>query len=94
LWSEGKRYGIDVMERSGKNRETLVQGSVCYRTVSPSPDGRYLVGTFVFDLRFDPADALKLRQTEEVRLLDAQGHLLGALERSWRYANHSPEWAP
>jgi Tol biopolymer transport system component len=93
LWNEGKQYGIDVMEKNGKNRETIVQGSICYRTIAPSPDGRYLTGTFSFDLAFDPRDAFKLRQTEEVRLLDAHGHPLGTIERSWRYGNHSAEWA-
>jgi hypothetical protein len=82
------------MDASGKNRETLAQGRVCYRTISPSRDGRYLAGTFAFDLAFDPADALKLRQTEEVRLLGSDGEALGVLERSRRFANHSPEWLP
>lgn len=94
MWSEGKRFGIDVMDGSGKNRETLAQGRVCYRTISPSRDGRYLAGTFAFDLGFDPADALKLRQTEEVRLLGSDGKALGVLARSRRFANHSPEWLP
>jgi Tol biopolymer transport system component len=92
LWSEGKNYGIDAMDADGKNRETLSQGSVYYRTIVPSPDGRFLAATFTFDLRFHPTEALKLRQTEEVRLLDARGLILGDLERSWRYANHSPDW--
>jgi len=94
LWSEGKRYGIDVMDADGKNRETLTEGSVCYRTLAPSPDGRFLAATFAFDLRFHPLDALKLRQTEEVRLLDARGAALGVLARSWSHSNHSPAWGP
>jgi Tol biopolymer transport system component len=93
LWSQEKEYGIDVMDGDGKNRETLWQGSVSYRTIAPSPDGRFLAATYTFDLRFHPADALKLRHTEEVRLLDDRGRPLATLARSWRHANHSPEWA-
>jgi Tol biopolymer transport system component len=93
LWSQDKEYGIDVMDGDGKNRETLWQGAVSYRTIAPSPDGRFLAATFTFDLRFHPTDALKLRQTEEVRLLDDRGRPVATLARSWRHANHSPEWA-
>ena len=92
LWTEQKLYGIDVIDADGKARETLWQGRVYYRTVAPSPDGRFLVATFTFDLAFHPAQALKLRQTEEVRLLDARGHELAALARAWRHSNHSPDW--
>lgn len=92
LWSLDKDYGIDVMDADGKGRETLSQGPVFYRTVAPSPDGRYLAATFSFDLGFHPAEALKLRQTEEVRLLDSRGGPLAALARSWRHSNHSPDW--
>jgi len=94
LWSAGKQYGIEVMDADGKNRETLSEGSVSYRTLSPSPDGRFLAATFAFDLSFHPLDALKLRQTEEVRLLDARGAPLAVLARSWRDSNHSPTWGP
>jgi Tol biopolymer transport system component len=94
LWSEEKRFGIDVMDVTGRNRETLTQGSVSYRTLAPSPDGRFLAVTFAFDLSFRPAEALKLRQTEEVRLLDQTGLTVGTLARSWRYDNDSPDWAP
>src|SRR6185436_20122945 len=93
LWSEGKRYGIDVMDADGKNRETLSEGSVCYRSLAPSPDGRFLAATFAFDLRFHPLEALK-RQAEEVRLLDARGAALGVLARSSSHSNHSPAWGP
>ena len=93
LWREDKRFGIDVIDPNGKNRETLREGYVFYRTLTPSPDGRFLAATFTYDLGFHPADALKLRQTEEVRLLDAQGVPLATLARSWRYANMSPDWA-
>jgi len=92
LWSEGKQHGIDVLDADGKNRETLWQGSIYYRTIAPSPDGRYFAATFTYDLAFHPADALKIRQTEEVRLLDQRGQPLAILERSGRFVNHSPDW--
>jgi Tol biopolymer transport system component len=93
LWTEGKLQGIDVLDADGKNRETLWQGATYYRRVVPSPDGRYFAATFTYDLEFHPADALKVRQTEEVHLLDARGRPLTRLEYSWRHANHSPDWA-
>ncbi len=92
LWSEGKQHGIDVLDADGKNRETLWQGSIYYRTIAPSPDGRYFAVTFTYDLAFHPADALKMRQTEEVRLLDLRGQPAAILERSGRFSNHSPDW--
>jgi Tol biopolymer transport system component len=92
LWNEGKQYGIDVMDPDGKNRETLAQGPVYYRTVAPSPDGRFLAATFTFDLGFHPLDLLKLRQTEEVRLLELSGGAVTPLARSWLHASHSPDW--
>jgi Tol biopolymer transport system component len=92
LWRQDRQYGIEAMGGDGKNRETLSQGVILYRTVAPSPDGRFLVATFTFDQSFHPADALKLRQTEELRLLDARGSALATLARSWRHTNHSPEW--
>jgi Tol biopolymer transport system component len=93
LWAEGKRYGIDVLDADGKNRETLAQTTVYYRTIVPSPDGRFLAATFTFDLAFHPSESLKLRKTEEVHLLDARGSFLRRLEWSWRYGNHSPDWS-
>ena len=92
LWSEGKQHGIDVLDADGKNRETLWQGPIYYRTIVPSPDGRYFAVTFTYDLAFHPADALKMRQTEEVRLLDERGQPVAILERSGRFINHSPDW--
>lgn len=92
LWSEGKQHGIDRLDADGKNRETLWQGPIYYRTITPSPDGRFLAATFTYDLAFHPRDALKLRQTEELRLLDEHGRPLAILERSGRYHNHSPDW--
>jgi len=92
LWSEGKQHGIDLLDADGKNRETLWQGSIYYRTIVPSPDGRYFAVTFTYDLAFHPADAFKRRQTEEVRLLDQRGQPVAILERSGSFVNHSPDW--
>jgi Tol biopolymer transport system component len=91
LWTEGKQQGIDVLDADGKNRETLWQGGIYYRRLVPSPDGRYFVATFTYDLEFHPTDAF-VRKTEEVRLLDARGRPLARLEHSWRHSNHSPDW--
>jgi Tol biopolymer transport system component len=90
LWSEGKVYGFDTMDLDGKNRVTLSQGTACYRSIAPSPDGRYLAASFLFDLAFNPRDAF--RKLEEVHLLDAQGRFVAVVERSSRYASRSPEW--
>jgi Tol biopolymer transport system component len=92
LWSQEKEFGIDVMDANGKNRETLSQGTAFYRSVAPSPHGRYLAAAFAYDLQFHPAEALKLRKVEEVRLLDERGQPLGPLARSWRDSSHSPDW--
>jgi len=92
LWTQEKQFGIDVMDPDGKNRETLSQGTTLYRSVCPSPDGRYLAASFSYELEFRPSEALKLRKTQEVRLLDAKGGLLGPIERSWSVSNHSPDW--
>lgn len=91
-WSEGKRHGIDVMDADGRNRRTLVEGQVFYRTVAPSPDRRFLVATFTYDLGARVLEILRPRPGEEVHLLDAEGRPLAVLERSWRSANHSPDW--
>ncbi|HVQ30820.1 MAG TPA: hypothetical protein VMV21_14620, partial [Vicinamibacteria bacterium] len=90
LWSEGKVYGFETMDIDGKNREALSEGTAFYRSVAPSPDGRYLAATFTFDLGFSPRDAF--RKLEEVHLLDARGRFVAVIERSSRHANHSPEW--
>jgi Tol biopolymer transport system component len=87
LWSQGKQFGVDVMDADGHNRETLSQGSAFYRTVAPSPDGKYLAATLTYE-----ANALRFQQREEVRLLDAKGLPLGTLAESWRTATHSAHW--
>jgi Tol biopolymer transport system component len=92
LWTLEKQYGLDVMDADGKNRETLSLGSTFYRTLRPSPDGRFFAATYTFDLGFHLAEALRLRPTEEVRLLDAAGRPAAVLARSWRHASHSPDW--
>jgi Tol biopolymer transport system component len=92
LWTLEKKFGMDIMDPDGKTRETAGQGTILYRSAAPSPDGRYLAATFSYDLEFHPAEALKLRKTLEVRLLDAQGRSLGPLARSWSESNHSPDW--
>lgn len=86
-WTEGKQYGLDVLDADGKNRETLTQGSAFCRDAAASPDGRHLAVTVGFE-----ADAVRLRQRVEVRLLDSSGRTLGSLVRSWRSNNHSPRW--
>jgi Tol biopolymer transport system component len=91
-WSEGKRHGLDVVDPEGRSRETLVEGGAFYRTVAPSPDGRFLAATLTWDAGFRPLDALLGTHREEVVLLDAAGRELGRLEASRRHANHSPGW--
>jgi Tol biopolymer transport system component len=85
LWTEGKSYGFEAMDADGRNRETLGEGSVLYRSFAASTDGRYLAATFAFDLAFRPQDAF-LKKAGEVRLLDAGGRYLTVLERP----GHSP----
>jgi Tol biopolymer transport system component len=91
-WSEGKRHGLDVVDPEGRSRKTLVEGGAFYRTVAPSPDGRFLAATLTWDAGFRPLDALLGTHREEVVLLDAAGRELGRLEASRRHANHSPGW--
>jgi Tol biopolymer transport system component len=92
LWSEGKTYGIDVLDADGRNRETLSEGGTYYRSVAPSPDGRYLVATLTFDLGFHPTEMLTRRKNEELRLLDAKGRPLRAWSEAWRSSSHSAVW--
>lgn len=91
-WSEGKRHGLDVVDAEGKSRTPLAEGGAWYRTVAPSPDGRFLAATLTWDAGFRPLDALLGAQKEEVVLLDASGRPLARLEASRRHANHSPGW--
>jgi Tol biopolymer transport system component len=92
LWSEGKTYGIDVLDADGRNRETLSEGGTYYRSVAPSPDGSHLVATFTFDLGFHPAELLTRRKNQELRLLDAKGRSLRAWSEAWRSSSHSAVW--
>jgi Tol biopolymer transport system component len=94
VWTAEKQYGLDVMDADGKNRETLSTGSAAYGTLAPSPDARFLLATFEFDLRFHWRDVLKLRATRELRLLDARGAALGVVARSPRHSYHSGQWGP
>lgn len=89
LWTEEKQFGIDVIALDGSARETLVQGTDFYRTISPSPDGRYLAAGLAFR-----TDSLSLRQNESVVLLDPHGKRLGTLAESWRTATGAPFWGP
>jgi Tol biopolymer transport system component len=92
LWTQDKRYGIDTLDADGRNRQTIGEGTTFYRTVVPSPDGRFFAATFAFDLAFHPTDALRPRHVEEVHLLDARGALLAPLVREFGASNHSPQW--
>lgn len=87
LWTQEKQFGIDVLSADGSSRETLAQGTDYYRTVAPSPDGRYLAAALAFR-----TDALQLRQNERVVLLDARGRRLGTLASAWRRACRTPDW--
>jgi len=91
-WSEGKRHGIDAIDAEGKSREPLAEGGAYYRTIAPSPDGRFLAATLTWDAGFRPLDALLGAQKEQVLLLDASGREVARLEASRRHANHSPDW--
>jgi Tol biopolymer transport system component len=92
LWSEDKNYGIDVLDADGRNRETLLEGGTSYSSVAPSPDGRYLVATYAFDLAFHPTELLTRRRNRELRLLDARGRPLRAWSDAWRSSSHSAVW--
>jgi len=91
-WSEGKKHGIDAIDVAAKTRETLTQGGVFYRTVAPSPDGRFLAVTRSWDAGLRPLAVFLGGQKEEVHLLDASGHEQARLEAGRRQANHSPDW--
>jgi Tol biopolymer transport system component len=91
-WSEGKRHGIDAIDAAGTGRVPLAEGGAFYRTIAPTPDGRFLAATLTWDAGFHPLDALLGGQKEQVVLLDASGAPLAPLEASRRHANHSPAW--
>jgi hypothetical protein len=92
LFSAGKRHGIELLDVDGENHATLWEGTVYYRHLTPSPDGRYLAATFAFDVGSDPTRLLQLR--EELRLLSDMGEPLGVLERSPLHEYHSAAWGP
>lgn len=87
LWTQDKQFGIDLLGEDGTARETLVQGNAYYRTIAPSPDGRYIAAGLAYR-----TDALRLRQNEGILLLDAHGKVLGPMAQSWRTGTHSPYW--
>jgi len=91
-WSEGKRHGIDAIDAEGTRRAPLAEGGAFYRTIAPTPDGRFLAATLSWDAGFHPLDALLGGQKEQVVLLDARGAPVVPLEASRRHANHSPAW--
>lgn len=92
LWTQGKEYGIDVMDIDGRECETLQRGTAFYRTVAPSPDGRFLAATFTYDLGFHSWQALQPSHQEQLRLLDVHGAQLSDFGSLWRSANHSADW--
>ena len=92
LWSEEKRYGIDRLRPDGTERQTLMEGSVRYERVAPSPDGRYLVATDAYDLGFAPADFLTRRGNTRLWLLDSAGTVVAPLTRGYRHSSHSAVW--
>ncbi len=94
LWNADKQFGLDAIGAESKERLNLSTGTAFYRTLAPSPDGRYLAATFTYDLGFHPLEALKLRSTEELHLLDARGVPVGIARRSRRHSYHSPVWGP
>ncbi|HSD65054.1 MAG TPA: hypothetical protein VLF95_00050 [Vicinamibacteria bacterium] len=91
-WSDGKRQGIDAVDAEGRARAPLAEGGAFYRTIAPSPDGRFLAATLTWDAGFGPLDALLGAHEEEVVLLDASGRRVARLEGSRRHASHSPDW--
>ncbi len=92
-WSEGKTHGIDAIDVAARTRATLTQGGVFYRSVAPSPDGRFLAVTRSWDAALGPLGVLLGGQKEEVHLLDASGREQARLEAGGRrHANHSPDW--
>ena len=91
-WSEGKRHGLDAIDAEGRQRSPIAEGGAFYRTIAPTPDGRFLAATLTWDAGFHPLEALLGGQKERVVLLDASGAPVASLESSRRHANHSPAW--
>jgi Tol biopolymer transport system component len=91
-WSEGKKHGIDAIDAEGTGRAPIAEGGAFYRTIAPTPDGRFLAATLTWDAGFRPLDALLGGDKERVVLLDASGAAVALLESSRRHANHSPAW--
>jgi Tol biopolymer transport system component len=92
LWTQEKEYGIDVMDVDGRETQTLQRGTTYYRSVAPSPDGRFLAATFTYDLGFHFWQALQHSHPERLQLLDARGALVAEIAGSWRYGNASADW--
>jgi Tol biopolymer transport system component len=91
-WSEGKKHGIDAIELATRERQTLTEGGVFYRTLAPSPDGRFLAVTRSWDSGVPRFAGLLGAAKEEVRVFDSSGHEQGRLVASSRHANYSPDW--
>jgi hypothetical protein len=92
-WSEGKKSGIDTIDGEGRTRLTLDEGVRSYRTLAPSPDGRFLAATLAWDMGFHPLRALFGAGREDLRLLDASGRERAILESSARHSYHSADWS-
>jgi len=91
-WSEGKRHGIDRLDAEVRARETLTEGGRFYRSLAPSPDGRFLVATLAYDMGLHPLAALFGGERESLLLLDASGRELAELAASARHASYSADW--
>jgi hypothetical protein len=70
--ARARSTAIDAIDLATRARHTLVEGGVFYRTLAPSPDGRFLAVTRSWDSGVPPFAAC-WRAQGEVRLLDAAG---------------------
>jgi Tol biopolymer transport system component len=93
-WSQDKRHGIDIIDSDGRGRETLLEGSTYYRSLSPSLDGRWLAATFLYDSELHLGDIFRLSRSERVDLIDLRSGRRTPLAESWRFRNHSPSFGP
>ena len=93
-FSREKTHGLETLGVDGKEHRTLSEGTAFYRNVAPSPDGRFLAATFSFDLSADATQLMRIRQNEELHLLDADGAFVARLAHSPVHSYHSPAWAP